>query len=203
VADPNEPQPPAILASDAERDRAVGLLRDAVVAGRLTLEEFSDRVSLAQLARTDQDLATLTQDLPNLPAPAHDQPAPRHLAVCSRLERRGHWELQQQSHWRSWFGTIDLDLRQARLPQAETELELFNVFGTITVIVPTGIAVTMEGGSPFSSEVIETSEVEPPPGAPRLRIVTTGMGGTVYVRTKPPARGLAKAAEKLDRLLGA
>ena len=32
---------PAILASDAERQRAVAVLRDAVVEGRLTLEEQS------------------------------------------------------------------------------------------------------------------------------------------------------------------
>ena len=47
-------QHPAILASDAERGAAVDRLRQAVVEGRLTLEEFSDRVGLAQSARTDQ-----------------------------------------------------------------------------------------------------------------------------------------------------
>jgi hypothetical protein len=35
---------PAIRASDEERERSVVLLRDAVVSGRLTLEEFSERV---------------------------------------------------------------------------------------------------------------------------------------------------------------
>jgi Domain of unknown function (DUF1707) len=41
---------PAILASDAERERSVDVLRDAVVDGRLTLEEFTDRVGIAQTA---------------------------------------------------------------------------------------------------------------------------------------------------------
>jgi hypothetical protein len=33
-----------ILASDAERAQSIVLLRDAVTSGRLTLEEFSERV---------------------------------------------------------------------------------------------------------------------------------------------------------------
>jgi hypothetical protein len=39
---------PPILASDAEREHSIVLLRDAVTSGRLTLEEFSDRVGRAQ-----------------------------------------------------------------------------------------------------------------------------------------------------------
>ena len=42
--------PPAILASDAEREHSIALLQGGVVEGRLTLEEFSDRVSRAQAA---------------------------------------------------------------------------------------------------------------------------------------------------------
>ena len=60
-------QPTPILASDAERERSVALLRDAVGEGRLTLEEFSERAGLAQAARTDQELTRLTGDLPNDP----------------------------------------------------------------------------------------------------------------------------------------
>ena len=59
----NPPTPP-ILASDAERERSVALLRDAVGEGRLTLEEFSERIGLAHAARTDKELANLVRDLP-------------------------------------------------------------------------------------------------------------------------------------------
>lgn len=60
--DREEPTP--VLASDTERERAVERLREAVGEGRLTLEEFSERVGVAQLARTDRDLAALSRDLP-------------------------------------------------------------------------------------------------------------------------------------------
>ncbi len=83
------PQHPAILASDTERESTVALLRQAVVDGRLTLEEFSDRVGLAQVARTDQDLAVLGSDLPAAPTAAPLDDTVRHLALCSRLVRSG------------------------------------------------------------------------------------------------------------------
>ncbi len=54
------PAPVPILASDAEREHSIVLLREAVGEGRLTLEEFSQRVDLAQAARTDGELAALT-----------------------------------------------------------------------------------------------------------------------------------------------
>ena len=67
LSDRPEPEPTPILASDADRERSVALLRDAVGEGRLTLEEFSERVGVAQAARTHKELAGLTRDLPNDP----------------------------------------------------------------------------------------------------------------------------------------
>lgn len=53
-----------ILASDKERDSVVDVLRDAYTEGRLTLEEFEDRMAAAYAARTWGDLRELTGDLP-------------------------------------------------------------------------------------------------------------------------------------------
>jgi hypothetical protein len=172
-----------ILASDAERDHSIVLLRDAVRDGRLTLEEFSDRVGRAQVARTDRDLAVLTADLPAA-APAVPAIRPvRHRALFSKLVRRGAFELPARSSWRSVFGTIVLDLREARLEGPEAELEIYNLFGTVTVVVPAGVHVDVEGGGPFASQVLEPPAFLPPPGAPRLRIRVAGPGGTLYVRS--------------------
>jgi Domain of unknown function (DUF1707)/Cell wall-active antibiotics response 4TMS YvqF len=168
------------------------MLREAVAEGRLTLEEFADRVGSAQVARTGHDLATLTRDLPG-PTAAAKSPvavpvAARHLAFCSRLVRKGPWELAERSSFRSIFGTIDLDLRQARLAGPEVDLEIHNVFGTVTVIVPEGIAVTVDGGGLFASQVIDAPGVAVIDGAPVLRIRCSGPGGTLYVRTREPDR---------------
>jgi hypothetical protein len=184
-----DPQPPAILAGDAEREHSTQLLGTAVVEGRLTLEEFSDRVERAQAARTREELAALTQDLPAAPAaPASSTEvvaAPqRHVAFCSRLVRSGPWELAARSEFRSIFGTITLDLSQARLPGSEVDLEIFNLFGTVTVIVPESVDVSLTGGGMFASQVIQPHTTPPVPGAPKLRINARGPGGTLYVRTK-------------------
>jgi len=49
---------------DAERDRAVSALGDHYAAGRLTQEEFDERVDVAINAKFDRDLQPLFTDLP-------------------------------------------------------------------------------------------------------------------------------------------
>lgn len=191
---PDGPDRQPILASDEERDRSIVLLRDAVTSGRLTLEEFSDRVGLAQVARTDRDLAALTVDLPGREVAPAAGVSVRHTAWFSRLVRRGAWEMPAHSSWRSVCGTIELDLRGARLPGSEVELHIRNLFGTVTVTVPDGIVVDLHGGGMFASQVIEPPAHHPPPGAPRLRIHASGPGGTLYVRSTSSPPGLNAAS---------
>ena len=51
-------------ASDAERERAVDVLKAAFTEGRLSQDEYADRVGLVQLSKTYGDLAELVHDLP-------------------------------------------------------------------------------------------------------------------------------------------
>lgn len=191
-----EPPPhPALLAGDADRERSVELLTRAVVEGRLTLEEFSERVGTAQAARTQDELLVLTRDIPET-APAVVTPDhPRHRVIMSKLVRSGPLELVPRSAFRCVFGTIVLDLSQARLTGPDTLLEIYNLFGTVTIRVPEGVEVSVEGGGAFASQVIEPPSAAPPPGAPRLRISTSGPGGTLYVRSgdrEPDRRALGR-----------
>ncbi|MET7452033.1 DUF1707 and FHA domain-containing protein [Streptomyces sp. NPDC005574] len=50
--------------SDAERDRALQVLRDGVAMGRLSHDTFVHRMELALTARRPDELAVLTADLP-------------------------------------------------------------------------------------------------------------------------------------------
>jgi hypothetical protein len=184
-----------ILASDAERERSVALLRDAVGEGRLTLEEFTERVGLAQAARTDQELARLTRDLPEhasaaVPAIAEEE----HRVIFSHLVRGGRWPLPARSSWRSIFGTIDLDLRRARLAGPETTIQVYNMFGTVRVIVPEGVEVAVRGSGLFASQKVDSPAQPPIAGAPRLTIETRGPGGTLYVQTRPTLKQSLKRA---------
>jgi hypothetical protein len=51
-------------ASDADRERAIDVLKAAFAEGRLTREEHSERVQRAYLSRTYAELAELSADLP-------------------------------------------------------------------------------------------------------------------------------------------
>jgi hypothetical protein len=207
MSDDGESGRTPILASDAERERSIALLRAAVGEGRLSLEEFSERVDRAYAARTDRELASLARDLPGsaagsvIPAGVSEQ----HRAFCSHLVRSGPWSLPRRSSWRSIFGTIDLDLRQVRLADPGTVLEVYNLFGTVTVIVPDGVEVVVRGGGPFASQKIESLERAPVAGGPRLTIETRGPGGTLHVRTRPPRptvkQSIKEAKQSIRRAL--
>jgi len=79
-------QQTALRIGDAERDEVAAALREHYAAGRLTSEEFDERLEACLAARTAGDLQTLTLDLPRLGR----APAPR--------PRRGGWV----AAWRHW-----------------------------------------------------------------------------------------------------
>jgi hypothetical protein len=55
------------LASDADRERAVDVLRAGFAEGRLTQPEFTERIARVQSSRTYDQLAELTRDLQTAP----------------------------------------------------------------------------------------------------------------------------------------
>jgi hypothetical protein len=55
---------PSIRASDADRERVVEILRQHTAEGRITADEFEERMTAAYAARTMGALAELTTDLP-------------------------------------------------------------------------------------------------------------------------------------------
>ena len=67
---------PKLRASDADRDEVADLLREHVATGRLTMEEFGERLERTYAAQTYGDLDALIADLPGrdpyagLPVPA-------------------------------------------------------------------------------------------------------------------------------------
>jgi hypothetical protein len=54
---------PEIRASDADRERTVGVLRTSGANGQLTVEELDERVAAAYAARTRGELERLVEDL--------------------------------------------------------------------------------------------------------------------------------------------
>lgn len=80
-----------IRASDVDREAVVTTLREAYTAGRLTLDEFDERMASAYAARTWGDLRVLTADLPVQPVlgsdlPGRQQPSSAPLAPHRPLQ---------------------------------------------------------------------------------------------------------------------
>ncbi len=57
---------PSLRIGDAERDAVAAELREHFAHGRLTLEEFNQRIDAVFAAKTQSDLSRLTNDLPHV-----------------------------------------------------------------------------------------------------------------------------------------
>jgi len=70
-----------IRVSDADRDRAIGELSEARLAGRITADEFDERSGQAVAARTGKELTALLDDLPAGRAPVNRGDAPQRTGL--------------------------------------------------------------------------------------------------------------------------
>jgi Domain of unknown function (DUF1707) len=95
---------PRIRASDADRDRTVAALREHLAAGRLTIEEFDERLDQAYAAKTLGELDGLMADLPrtDLETPPD---ASLHRAASGSVETgQGRFSPAWRAAWGSWLG---------------------------------------------------------------------------------------------------
>ena len=76
-------------ASDHDRQEVVDRLRGALVDGRLTVDEFGDRVGLAYQAVTYGDLARLYADLPAVGSKTGREAAPPATGPLACVRRQG------------------------------------------------------------------------------------------------------------------
>jgi hypothetical protein len=182
---------PELRASDTDRERVVAQLRDASVQGRLTLDEFSDRLGKAYSARTGADLAALVRDLPAAATPAtvlaRHRPKRFTVAVFSNVQRTGRWRMPTSGFVAVAFGDADIDLRQAELDADVVSLTAFVLFGNVDVYVPEGLDVDLSGLAVFGHRREFGSELPARPGMPLLRVRIVSLFGTGDVWRVPHA----------------
>jgi hypothetical protein len=68
---------PSLRIGDAERDAVAAELREHFAHGRLTLEEFNERIDGVFAAKTQSDLSRLTSDLPHVKSGGTPLPSAR------------------------------------------------------------------------------------------------------------------------------
>jgi hypothetical protein len=180
---------PALLASDADRDRTIMVLREHTAVGRLTLEEFIDRMSTASLARTQADLEELTRDLPAVQAPIASRRARTRflVAIFGSTERDGRIRVGRRIACLLGFGNIDLDLRQASTEQDVVTIFAFGIFGAIDVFVPEGVEVDLHGLVVFGHKGSRGNEPPPHLGTPLDRLYTLSLFAGIDVWRVPLA----------------
>jgi hypothetical protein len=98
-----------LCASDAERDRVAASLREHCAAGRLTLEELSERLDDAYRTRTAGELERALRELP-----AEASPRPRRspkrftISIFGGVERKGRWRVPRRSFVLALLGGADV-----------------------------------------------------------------------------------------------
>ena len=162
-------------------------LRDDLLAGRLTLDEFSERVEIAYRARMGQDLVRVRQDLPDSGSTGigSDRRQKRlTVAFFGRVIRRGRLRLRRRTLVVSTFGDVDFDLREAELHDSRVVVRLIVFFGDVDLYVPEGINVEVDGAVVFGRsrdwgrDVVRID-------APTISVRSFGCFGTVDVWRVP------------------
>jgi Domain of unknown function (DUF1707) len=87
---PSDARRATMRAADADRERVAAMLRDNFEAGRLTLEEFQERIERVYAARTFGELDQEMVDLPTEHHPTQQPPpsAGRHVDAWRTLALR-------------------------------------------------------------------------------------------------------------------
>ncbi len=180
---------PALRASDAERERTVQLLREAAVEGRLTLEEFTERMSASYLARTGDELAELARDLPTVHTPTRSRRRPTRFlfSMFGSMEREGRIRMPRRAGCFVMFGNIDLDLRQATLEGDVITIAAYGMFGAIDIYVPDGVEIDLHGISLFGHKRTRGNDPPPAPGTPLLRVYAVAIFAGIDVWRVPIA----------------
>jgi len=190
-----------LRASDAERERAVVRLREACAEGRLTLQEFSQRVEQAHAARTRGELERVASDLP--PATRRSRKRRRRflVGIFAGPVLRGRWRAGRRLFTLALWGGIDVDLPQAEIDQPVLTIYAFTIFGGSDVYVPQGVEVDVAGFAVFGHNELWGEEGELHPASPLVRVVAITVFGGTDIRHVPAGstaslRELIRASRK-------
>lgn len=190
-----------IRASDAERDATLERLSAASGDGRLTLEEFSQRMDRATTAKTRAELDRLVADLPTDVGAASSTVAKRgsgrpswHISPIGGLSVSGPWRMERSVIAVSLIGGANLDLSQAQLAAPEVTLTKVSLLGGVSISVPPGIRVNASGFSLIGGTSVAAGP-EPGPGAPTVHIRAYSLLGGTRIYRGGPASQREGAAE--------
>jgi hypothetical protein len=204
----NLPEPPAMRASDSDRERVAQILHTAMGEGRITMAELEERLDKVYAAKTLGDLMPVTEDLPFANPVAAVQPAaapslstPRDLvggkpgstssiAIMSEANRKGKWVLPPSHNSFAFWGGVRIDLTQARFAQQHSTITAVAIMGGIDIVVPDDVEVDVTGiGFMGAFESQDRGDpADAPAGAPVVKVTGFAFWGAVQVIRKPRSK---------------
>ena len=126
---------PDLRIGDADRDAVAARLRESYAQGRLTLDEFNERLSAALAATTERELSQVTRDLPH--PVTMTPPVPRGVPGSGRRQS-GYDHHQGYDHPRSarrrFFPVLAM-LALVWLLISLSPLRLFPVPGKLAIVL--------------------------------------------------------------------
>ena len=179
---------PEMRASDADRDRVIDVLRGAVRDGRLTADEFEERVEAALASRTLGELAGLTADLVAVPGPLGAVPAQAEdvARIDQRggsVQRTGRWVVPRLLELRSSWCDVTLDFTEAVIVTDTLLIDMNVRGGSLILVAAPGIVVNADYLAVRYTDVEVRSDIDP--GAPViLRVQLSGRMRYGYVGTR-------------------
>lgn len=182
-----------IRVGDAERDAVVDTLNSAVGQGRITPEEFEERLAATLAAKTFGDLDVIVADLPVPPpsqvsgavpnrTPVPMGPTSEQLVLRSTWDnekRTGRWTVPSHIRAEPVGANVILDFLQATTPHRVIDIEITSGVGATTVIVPTDWGVNTDQLSKSWGTIRNQVSVESSGGAPQI-IVHGTMGMSTF-----------------------
>jgi hypothetical protein len=189
-----------LLASDDERRAVQADLSDACAQGRLSLEEFSERLDQANAARTRGELSLLVGDLPagTVRLAAKDiRPTRWTVAIMGANVRRGRWHPSERTTGVAVMGGTVLDLREAAIGPRPQRVTAIAVMGGVDVVVPEGTRVELRGVPVMgcTKNRVPSDRDALSPAEPVLRVRALALMGGVKVKTKRTSDAIDRQAD--------
>jgi hypothetical protein len=201
---------PDIRATDADRERTVGVLRSSGANGQLTVDELDERVEAAYGARTRGELERLVEDLgetrrraADVPVRAGDDGTRWVVSVMGGSDRKGHWRLGRTVTVVNVMGGSDLELNDAEFAADVVELRVFSLMGGSDVWIPEELDVEVSEFALMGGNEIRVGAARPGDGGPLLRLkVISIMGGSTVRRGRKKSRRERRLERERRKHLG-
>jgi hypothetical protein len=139
------PRSPEWRISDADRERVAVRLRAGLAEGRLTTEEFTERMATVSSAVRYADVEPLLTDLPGGPLSAPPKEHAELRTTFNSLKRRGAWVVPRRLKITSIAGTVKLDFTETVIAHPVVDIDINVWFASTVLVVPEGASADIDG----------------------------------------------------------